>query len=145
MKEHAVTMTTHAPIRAPDVVAGPDRSGSLHKGTLREQHCLRCEHRWWPRSPTRTLRCPRCKNPYWDRPRRTNPQARNNPRLERGAVIAASTKTATETAEPVSFAKALEILRGLKAMGRSWTEMGHELQRQCGVHLDKDQLKALVR
>jgi hypothetical protein len=30
-------------------------------------------------------------------------------------------------------------------MGRSWTEMGHELHRQCGVHLDKDQLKALVR
>lgn len=48
-------------------------------------------------------------------------------------------------AEPVSFANALEMLRGLKAKGRSWTEMGHELQRQWGVHLDKDQLKALVR
>ena len=65
--------------------------------------------------------------------------------MERGPVIAASTDTATRTAEPVSFAKTLEMLRGLKAMGRSWTEMGHELQRQCGVHLDKDQLKALVR
>ena len=65
--------------------------------------------------------------------------------MEKGAVIAASTETATGTAEPVSFAKALELLRGLKAMGRSWTEMGQELHRQCGVHLDKDQLKALVR
>jgi hypothetical protein len=145
MKEHVVTMTTHAPIRTPDVVAGPDRSGSSHKSTLREHQCLRCAHRWWPRSPTRTLRCPRCKSPYWDRPRRTDPPARNTPRVERGAVIAASTDTATGTVEPLSFANALELLRGLKAMGRSWTEMGHELHRQCGVHLDKDQLKALVR
>jgi len=59
--------------------------------------------------------------------------------------MAASADTCTGTVEPVSFAKALEILRGLKAMGRSWTDMGHELQRQCGVQLDKDQLKALVR
>lgn len=145
MKEHAVTMTTHASIRTPDVVAGPDRSRSLHKGTLREQHCLRCAHHWWPRSPSRTLRCPRCKSPYWDRPRRTAPQVRNNPRVEQDAAIAVSTDKATGSAEPVSFAKALEILRGLKAMGRSWTDMGQELQRQCGVHLDKDQLKALVR
>jgi len=74
-----------------------------------------------------------------------NPHAMNNPRVEKGTVIAASTDTATGTVEPLSFANALELLRGLKAMGRSWTEMGHELQRQCGVHLDKDQLKALVR
>jgi hypothetical protein len=145
MKEPAVTMTTSAPIRTPDAVAGPDRSGSPHKSTLREQQCLRCAHHWWPRSPTRTLRCPRCKSPYWDRPRRTDLLAGNNPQLEKGTVIAVSPNTATETAEPVSFANALAMLRGLKAKGRSWAEMGHELQRQCGVHLDKDQLKALVR
>jgi hypothetical protein len=65
--------------------------------------------------------------------------------VEKGAVIAGSTDTATGAAKPVSFANALELLRGLKAMGRSWTEMGQELHRQCGVHLDKDELKALVR
>lgn len=126
-------------------MAGSDRSGALHKSTLRERQCPRCTHRWWPRSPTRTLRCPRCKSPYWDRPRRTDLLAGNNPHVERRPVIAVSPDMVTGTAEPLSFANALEMLRGLKAKGRSWAEMGHELQRQCGVHLDKDQLKALVR
>ncbi len=145
MKESAVTMTISAPIGTPEGLAGSDRSGSPHKSTLRERQCLRCTHRWWPRSPTRTLRCPRCKSPYWDRPRRTDLLARNTPQVERGPVIAAATEQVTGIAEPVSFANALEMLRGLKAKGRSWAEMGHELQRQCGVQLDKDQLKALVR
>jgi hypothetical protein len=65
--------------------------------------------------------------------------------METGVTIAAPRAKASGTAEPLSFAQALDILRGLKAEGRSWTEMGQELQRQCGVHLDKDQLKALVR
>jgi len=145
MKESAVTMTISAPIGTPDGMAGSDRSGSLHKSTLRERQCLRCTHRWWPRSPTRTLRCPRCKSPYWDRPRRTDLQARNPPRVEREPVIAATTDMATKAAEALSFANALKMLRGLKAKGRSWTEMEKELQRQRGVHSDKDQLKPLVR
>jgi len=145
MKEQAVAMTIPAPIGTPDGVAGSDRSRSLYKSTLREQQCLRCAHRWWPRRPTRTLRCPRCKSPYWDRPRRTDLPAKNTPQVERGPVIAAATEQGTGTAEPVSFAHALEMLRGLKAKGQSWAEMAHELQRQCGVRLDKDQLKALVR
>jgi len=49
------------------------------------------------------------------------------------------------TAESLSFAKALELLRRLKVEGRSWTELGQELHQQCGVKLDKDQLKALIR
>ena len=65
--------------------------------------------------------------------------------MEREPVIAATTDMATGAAGALSFANALKMLRELKALGRSWTEMGHELQRRCGVHLDKDQLKALVR
>jgi hypothetical protein len=65
--------------------------------------------------------------------------------VEREPVIAATTDMATGATEPLSFANGLKMLRELKTLGRSWTEMGQELQQQCGVHLDKDQLKALVR
>ena len=65
--------------------------------------------------------------------------------MERVPVVAAATDMATGAAEALSFANGLKMLRELKTLGRSWTDMGQELQRRCGVHLDKDQLKALVR
>jgi hypothetical protein len=40
---------------------------------------------------------------------------------------------------------ALTRLKEMKGAGRSWTEMGEELERRFGVRLDKDQLKALTR
>jgi hypothetical protein len=61
-----------------------------------------------------------------------------------GAVAVAKEQTASP-ANALSFHAALELLKKLKTLRRSWAEMGNELQRQCGVQLDKEQLKALVR
>jgi ribosomal protein L37E len=37
-----------------------------------ELRCLRCGHRWFPRSPKQPAHCPnpRCNSPYWNRPRK---------------------------------------------------------------------------
>ena len=32
--------------------------------------CLRCGHKWYPRSKDKPKVCPHCKSPYWDKPRR---------------------------------------------------------------------------
>ena len=48
-------------------------------------------------------------------------------------------------AEDRSLIAALARLKEMKAAGRSWSEMGEELERRFGVRLDKDQLKALIR
>lgn len=34
--------------------------------------CLRCGHKWHPRSDRRPDRCPnrKCNSPYWDKPRK---------------------------------------------------------------------------
>jgi hypothetical protein len=66
-------------------------------------------------------------------------------RIQGGALVASRKEEPAGTAVPVSFAAGLELLKRLKAEGRSWAELAHELQRQCGVQLDKDQLKALIR
>ena len=44
-----------------------------------------------------------------------------------------------------SLAKALHVLREMKAAGRTWQEMGERMEREFGASLEKDQLKALVR
>ena len=44
-----------------------------------------------------------------------------------------------------SLAKALEMLKDMKATGRTWAEMAERVQKEFGAQLDKDQLKALVR
>ena len=31
--------------------------------------CLRCEHRWPQRGPSKPRWCAKCRSPYWDRPR----------------------------------------------------------------------------
>jgi hypothetical protein len=41
--------------------------------------------------------------------------------------------------------KALEVLKEMKAAGRTWAEMAERVQKEFGAQLDKDQLKALVR
>lgn len=138
-------MESHAPIRTPEVMAGSDRLQAPHQGTLRRQTCLRCRHCWWPRTPTRTLRCPRCKSPYWDRPRRGAVESTQDTRIQGGALVASRKEDPAETAVAVSFAAGLDLLKRLKAEGRSWAELAHELQRQCGVQLEKEQLKALIR
>jgi hypothetical protein len=144
-KAHKVTMESHAPIRIPQPMAGSDRLRSSHKGTLRQQTCLRCRHAWWPRTPTRTLRCPRCKSPYWDRPRRTALEVTKVPRIQDGAFVADRKAEPAASGAPISFATVLELLKRLKVEGRSWAELAEELERQCGVQLEKDQLKALIR
>ena len=58
-------------------------AGPCIRAPFGEHQCLRCAHRWWPRSPTRTLRCPRCKSPYWDCPRRPDPTRGTLPRWRR--------------------------------------------------------------
>ena len=44
-----------------------------------------------------------------------------------------------------SLAKALNVLKEMKAAGRTWQEMGERMEREFGASLEKDQLKALVR
>jgi DNA-directed RNA polymerase subunit RPC12/RpoP len=40
------------------------------KVTIEAFKCLRCEHIWVPRDPTKPpIQCPRCRSPFWNRPR----------------------------------------------------------------------------
>jgi len=43
-----------------------ENSGEIE---LPKLECLRCGHKWSPRSPRKPQRCAKCNNPYWDRPR----------------------------------------------------------------------------
>ena len=47
--------------------------------------------------------------------------------------------------EDCSLAKVLQMLKDMKAAGRTWQEMAERVEREFGTRLDKDQLKALVR
>ena len=47
--------------------------------------------------------------------------------------------------EDRSLAKALHVLKEMKAAGKTWQEMGERMEREFGASLEKDQLKALVR
>lgn len=47
--------------------------------------------------------------------------------------------------EDRSLAKALHVLKEMKAAGRTWQEMGERMELEFGASLDKDQLKALIR
>ena len=44
-----------------------------------------------------------------------------------------------------SLAKALTVLKEMKAAGKTWQEMGERMEREFGASLEKDQLKSLVR
>ena len=38
--------------------------------TITPQHCLHCDHRWYPRMPGRPAVCPACHRTRWDKPRK---------------------------------------------------------------------------
>ena len=44
-----------------------------------------------------------------------------------------------------SLSKAQEVLKNMKAAGRTWAEMAETVKTEFGTQLDKDQLKALIR
>jgi len=50
-----------------------------------------------------------------------------------------------EQEDNCSLSNALEVLKEMKAAGRTWAEMAERVQTDFGTQLDKDQLKALVR
>ena len=37
--------------------------------TISKLACLRCGHRWYPRSPELPRLCPKCTTAYWDTPK----------------------------------------------------------------------------
>lgn len=37
--------------------------------TISELECLRCDYKWFPKSPTKPKVCPRCKSRVWMKPR----------------------------------------------------------------------------
>ena len=40
--------------------------------TLRERHCLRCGHAWFPYRGAKPRYCAKCKSAAWDRPRKSS-------------------------------------------------------------------------
>lgn len=130
--------------------------GSGEPRVLQQHACLRCAKIWWPRRPSTPMRCPRCKSPYWDRPRRLKeskpagltPMGRERVQDSmRGKLEHTLGLTPREPlgSEDCSLAKALQMLKDMKAAGRTWPEMAERVEREFGTRLDKDQLKALVR
>ena len=130
-------------------------SGSETPKTLQRQTCQRCGKTWWPRQSTKPARCPRCKSPYWDKQRRIKGASA---RLKEGVSKEAIRRAVAEGLQKAfgtdasggkeadrSLAKALTVLKEMKAAGKTWQEMGECMERDFGTKLDKDQLKALVR
>lgn len=134
---------------APMRVLGQEVSGVA---ALSQQRCSRCGKTWWPRIVNKPKRCPRCKSPYWDRPRQ-------GPAPRPAADFKALTKELQEkvcrqlgVAPPVeqptrdqSLLRALLVMKAMKGTGRTWQEMAERVEREFGVRLDKEQLKALAR
>ena len=130
--------------------------GSPESAVLHQQTCLRCGNTWWPRRLSKPVRCARCKSPYWARPRRVkkmpvpvvaavSPKELQN---SLGREMAKAFGTGQPEAEVManrSLAKALAVLKDMKAAGRTWNEMAERVEREFGTKLDKEQLKALVR
>jgi len=131
-------------------------SGSETLKTLQRQTCQRCGKIWWPRQSTKPARCPSCKTPYWDRPRRIKGALAP---LKEGVSKEALSRAVTEGLQKAfrndernrkeavdrSLAKALTVLKDMKAAGKTWQEMSERIEHDFGTRLDKDQLKALVR
>lgn len=131
-------------------------SGSETPKTLQRHTCQRCGKTWWPRQSTKPARCPRCKSPYWDKQRRIKgPIAPLKEGVSKEAIrraVAEGLQKAFRIDErdgkeavDRSLAKALTVLKDMKAAGKTWQEMSERMQRDFGTKLDKDQLKALVR
>lgn len=131
-------------------------SGSVPSIGLQQQVCHRCGKAWWPRRPTKPQRCPGCKSQYWDRPRRLKHAVPHLQESVNQEALAKSLRREVAKAfgrgnghgndlEDRSLAKALCVLKEMKAAGRTWQEMAERVEREFGAKLDKDQLKALVR
>jgi hypothetical protein len=100
-------------------------------------------------------RCPRCKSPYWDKARRIKgaiaPLKEGVSREAIRRAVAQGLQKAFGTDAPNakeadrSLAKALTVLKEMKAAGKTWQEMSERMERDFGTKLDKDQLKALIR
>ena len=131
-------------------------SGKATSIELRQQVCHRCGKAWWPRRPNKPARCPGCKSPYWDRPRRlkhpilplkepVNQGALAKPLCQKMARTLGGGSEHGKDTEDRSLAKALNVLKEMKAAGKTWQEMGERMEREFGASLEKDQLKALVR
>ena len=118
---------------------------------LTERTCLRCGKVWWPRGLSKPKRCPRCKTPYWDRPRRG--KLRRAPADWKALTNALQEKVRRElginlteqSSQAPPLVTALRILKEMKTAGLSWQEMSERVEREFGVRLEKEQLKALVR
>jgi len=117
---------------------------------LAQRTCLRCGKAWWPRSQRKPQRCPRCKNPYWDRPRQEKEPP--TPKSYEALTKALQEKVYRELGIKVqeerqdqSLAKALAVLKEMKTAGLTWQDMSERVEREFGVRLEKEQLKALVR
>jgi len=117
---------------------------------LAQRTCLRCGKAWWPRSQRKPKRCPRCKNPYWDRPRQEKEPP--TPKSYEALTKALQEKVYRELGIKVqeerqdqSLAKALAVLKEMKTAGLTWQDMSERVEREFGVRLEKEQLKALVR
>ena len=129
--------------------------GSETPQTLQRQTCQRCGKMWWPRQSTKPARCPRCKSPYWDKPRRTKgdvaplkegvTKEAMQRALAQGLQKAFGTDTSGANEGDRSLAKALTVLKDMKAAPKTWQEMSERMERDFATKLDKDQLKALVR
>lgn len=37
---------------------------------MKQLQCLRCLHKWYPRSPKKPIMCPKCKTLYWETERK---------------------------------------------------------------------------
>jgi len=127
------------------------RQGKQESPVLAQRTCLRCGNAWWPRSHRKPKRCARCKNPYWDRPRQEKrpptPQSFEalTKALQEKVYRKLGIRVQPEPAQDRSLAKALAILKEMKSGGLSWQEMSERVEREFGVRLEKEQLKALVR
>ena len=124
--------------------------------TLQRQTCQRCGKTWWPRQSTKPARCPACKSPYWDKQRRIKSPIEP---LKVGVTKEAIRRAVAQGLQKAfgiderdgkeavdrSLAKALTVLKDMKAAGKTWQEMSERMERDFGTKLDKDQLKALVR
>lgn len=143
-------------VRADAAIKGALASGKPDSPVLQQQTCLRCANKWWPRRPKKPLRCPNCKSPYWDRPRKPKPAPspvvtsfsraalQDSLRKDLGKALGIRQPEPMGLADR-SLAKALDVLKEMKAAGRTWQEMAERVEREFGTRLDKDQLKALVR
>jgi hypothetical protein len=128
---------------------------------LRPCVCFRCGNEWWPRQLQPPQRCAKCKSPYWNRaPKEKREKRRGGMRpyflkrrhaeameMVKSQLTASLGALANDTPneQDRSLSKALEVLKNMKAAGRTWAEMAETVKTEFGTQLDKDQLKALVR